>query len=86
MLQGLGGGIAATAVSLSGKNTGKNIMIAGFVFQVFSLILFALCCSEFALRARSNKGDRNHRFVDIASLLPFKGFSYGMLPLRLAVS
>lgn len=48
-------GIAATAVSLSGENSGKNIMVIGLVFRVFSLVLFALCCSGFALRVGSNK-------------------------------
>jgi len=80
------GGIAVTAVSLSGKNTGKNIMIVGLAFGVFSLILFALCCSGFALRMGSNKGGGGRRFVGIASSLLFKGLLYGMLSLWLAVS
>ena len=85
MLRGLGGGIAVTTVSLFGKNTGKNIMIVGLVFRVFSFVLFALCCSGFALRVGSNKAGGGRRFVGIASLLLFKGLLYGMLSLRLAV-
>lgn len=47
VLQGLGSGIAATAHSTSGKNLGKNVMVAGLAIQVFSLLLLATCCGEF---------------------------------------
>ena len=78
VLQGLGGGIAATANSTSGKNLGKNIMVAGLVFQVASLLLFAACCGEFAWRLRKNKAARNPKFTSLVESRLFKYFLCGM--------
>ena len=77
VLQGLGGGVAATANSISGKNLGKNIMIAGLAFQVFSLLLFASCCGEFAWRLRTNKAARNPKFTSLVESRLFKYFLFG---------
>lgn len=86
VLQGLGGGIAATVVPNSGENTGKNIIVAGMVVQVFSLILFAVCCSEFTLRVRLDEGGKDPRFIKIASSRLFKSFLCSAFFLKLDVS
>lgn len=76
VLQGLGGGIAATSKSTSGKNLGKNIMIAGLAFQVASLLLFATCCGEFAWRLKTNKAARNPNFTSLVESPLFKCFLF----------
>ncbi|KAE9376813.1 RTA1-domain-containing protein [Stipitochalara longipes BDJ] len=50
LLQALGGAIASGAASTSTTQMGINIMLAGLSCQVFSLLIFAFCCTEFALR------------------------------------
>jgi hypothetical protein len=52
LLQGAGGGIAATATSRSAGNAGRYIMIAGLCTQVLSLLVFMVLCLEFYLRLR----------------------------------
>lgn len=52
VLQATGGGMASVA---SHNNqpvaTGDNIMIAGLSFQVLTLLVFIICCLDFAIRA-----------------------------------
>jgi len=50
VLQGAGGGVAATANDKKGSDMGVNIMIAGLAFQVVSLLIFIGLCSDFAWR------------------------------------
>ncbi|KAL8657975.1 MAG: hypothetical protein Q9226_001385 [Calogaya cf. arnoldii] len=58
VLQALGGGMASAA-SHSNKNpeTGNYIMLAGLAFQVFTLLVFMLLCTDFAIRTviRTNR-------------------------------
>ncbi|RDW82713.1 hypothetical protein BP6252_03825 [Coleophoma cylindrospora] len=77
LLQAVGGAIASTANTHSGTNTGKNIMLAGLIFQVASLGLFGLCCAEFAWRVRSAKEGRNERYADLTRSTLFKCFLCG---------
>lgn len=79
VLQGAGGGIAATA---SGDNQdqaqmGIDIMIAGLVWQVVSLLLFSCACADFAWRVRHGKGRPNPSFLDLRSSARWTGFLYG---------
>lgn len=53
VLQGAGGGLAATAKTHSAGQTGVNVMIAGLAFQVISLVLFSIICLDFAWRLRN---------------------------------
>lgn len=50
VLQGAGGGVAATADDKKGSDLGVNIMIAGLAFQVVSLVIFIALCSDFTWR------------------------------------
>ncbi|KAF5670636.1 Rta1p-like protein [Fusarium heterosporum] len=51
VLQALGGGMASTAAHLHrNANTGTNIMIAGLVSQVITILAFIICSVDFALR------------------------------------
>jgi hypothetical protein len=50
VLQAAGGALAATSNAANGGgNTGLNVMIAGLVFQVVSLLLFAGLAVDFAV-------------------------------------
>ncbi|KAI4254286.1 MAG: hypothetical protein L6R42_007263 [Xanthoria sp. 1 TBL-2021] len=51
VLQALGGGMASAA-SHSNKNpeTGNHIMVTGLAVQVFTLLVFMLLCTDFAIR------------------------------------
>jgi hypothetical protein len=55
LLQGIGGGIAATARDRKGSQSGTNIMIAGLISQVISMVFFFIVWGDFALRVRRNK-------------------------------
>jgi Na+/phosphate symporter len=77
VLQGAGGGIAATANTTSQSNAGKNIMLAGLVFQVISLTLFAIACAEFAWRVSKNPEQWNQQHINIAASKLFKAFLFG---------
>jgi hypothetical protein len=82
ILQGAGGGIAATAASEdhSQINLGTNIMIGGLSFQVFSLLLFMILCVDFALRIRKvPEPQRNEEYQALRRTRLFKGFLLGML-------
>ncbi|KAF8965859.1 RTA1-like protein [Flammula alnicola] len=50
VVQGLGGGIAATAPDLAGANRGANIMLGGIVFQLIVIIVYAVCAIEYFVR------------------------------------
>lgn len=50
VLQGSGGGISSTANTAELVDVGKNIMLAGLGFQVFSLTLFLICGADIAFR------------------------------------
>ncbi|KAF7916942.1 uncharacterized protein EAE98_010373 [Botrytis deweyae] len=78
VLQAVGGAIASTADTLDDKDLGKNIMLAGLAFQVFSLILFAILCTEFAWRVRRAQGAWNARYIDLVSSALFKSFLGGL--------
>jgi hypothetical protein len=55
VLQGAGGGMAATAKDAKGSRTGVNIMIAGLVSQVVTMSLFLTLWADFVLRTRRAK-------------------------------
>ncbi|KAF8956219.1 RTA1 like protein-domain-containing protein [Flammula alnicola] len=50
VVQGLGGGLAATASDFAGANRGANIMLGGIVFQLIVIIAYAICAIEYFVR------------------------------------
>ncbi|KAF4617560.1 hypothetical protein D9613_006420 [Agrocybe pediades] len=50
VVQGVGGGIAATANTLKGANLGAHIMLGGIGFQFLIIILFSLFALEYFYR------------------------------------
>jgi len=86
LLQAIGGAIAATADTPDVADKGVNIMIAGLVFQVASLILFLILWGEFALCARAAPADKiEQRFSDVRSSFRFKAFCCSEYTQRLGV-
>ncbi|EEP79694.1 hypothetical protein UREG_04540 [Uncinocarpus reesii 1704] len=60
ILQGAGGGVASMAVQSDGDpKPGTNVMVAGLVFQVCSLLAFILLTLEFVWRARATRSAAN---------------------------
>jgi hypothetical protein len=55
IIQAVGGGKASTATTRKGANLGGHIMLAGIVFQLVSLIIYAICAAEFFLRYLKDK-------------------------------
>jgi hypothetical protein len=55
LLQGVGGGLAATAKDSKGSRSGVNIMIAGLVSQVVTMSCFLALWADFAIRTRRAK-------------------------------
>jgi len=74
VLQALGGGIASSSNTVSGSNLGKNLMLAGLVFQVVSLLLFAILCGEFAWRVMYFKSSWNAQYLSLLNSKKFKAF------------
>ncbi|KIW02276.1 uncharacterized protein PV09_06426 [Verruconis gallopava] len=83
VLQGTGGGIAATANGVAGSNAGRNIMLAGLVFQVFSLLVFMGLWLEFIFRL--SKTDNHHKDMRFIDLRASKRFLWFQCALWLAV-
>jgi hypothetical protein len=75
-LQGAGGGVAATATTVSMNKTGKDLLIAGLVFQVVSLSVFALLCLDLYFRFRS--AALNPTFTSLRSSIKFRIFLFAL--------
>ncbi|KAJ8522070.1 hypothetical protein ONZ45_g1285 [Pleurotus djamor] len=61
VIQGVGGGIAASAADGDGDAvTGGNIMLGGIIFQLVAITLYSICAVEFFMRYL---GDRPVRSV-----------------------
>ncbi|KAL2073396.1 hypothetical protein VTL71DRAFT_10720 [Oculimacula yallundae] len=78
VLQALGGALASMADTKSQADLGKNIMMAGLVFQVVSLTCFATAATEFGLRVWKAQGQWNPRYLRIVATRLFKAFLIGL--------
>lgn len=61
ILQGAGGGLAATANDKAGSDLGIDVMMAGLAFQVIALVIFVSLCGDFAWRLHKAKGSPSKR-------------------------
>jgi hypothetical protein len=78
VLQGAGGGLAATADDQSGSDTGRGIMIAGLVSQLISIMVFMGLWLEFTWRLHNVRdSNKNVQFVELRATRQFKLFTYG---------
>ncbi|KAK9341982.1 RTA-like protein [Lipomyces starkeyi] len=78
LLQASGGAIASGSGSSSGM-TGKNLMLAGLIFQVVATLLFMAACTEFAWRVHQaglDARDPNH--VGLRNSRLFHVFLWGL--------
>ncbi|TVY22418.1 Sphingoid long-chain base transporter [Lachnellula hyalina] len=79
VLQGAGGGLAATADDNSGSETGRAIMVAGVVFQVVSLLVFMGLWLEFIFRLRrTSESAKDVRFLELRVTKKFTWFQYAL--------
>lgn len=79
VLQGTGGGLAATADDHSGSETGRAIMVAGVVFQVVSLLIFMGLWLEFLTRLRkTSESAKNVHFIELRNTKKFTWFQYAL--------
>lgn len=73
-LQGAGGGVASAATKDSTLALGNHLMLAGLIFQIVSLVLFALACGDFAIRAKRFASSRNPEYSKLRASTKFRGF------------
>ncbi|TEA15886.1 Sphingoid long-chain base transporter RSB1 [Colletotrichum sidae] len=79
VLQGAGGGIAATADTHEGAEAGRAIMLAGVVFQVASLFTFMGLWLEFIFRLReTTESAKDVRFIELRDGKRFAWFQYAL--------
>jgi hypothetical protein len=85
LVQSGGGGIAASANTPSQNDLGINVMLAGLIFQVVSLALFAACCADFAYRVHRKRGATLSEHGDLTESRLFKAFLYALSYATLAI-
>ncbi|KAH6663521.1 RTA1 like protein-domain-containing protein [Halenospora varia] len=73
-LQGAGGGVASAATKDSTMQLGNHLMLAGLIFQIVSLVLFAIACFDFAFRVRTHKSWKVPNYRQLRRSTRFKGF------------
>ncbi|RFU27688.1 hypothetical protein B7463_g8637, partial [Scytalidium lignicola] len=78
VLQGLGGGIAASANKQTQIDVGVDIMLAGLGFQVFSIAVFALLCTDFAWRLYKNRNTWSDQHAALQESRLFRAFLIGL--------
>lgn len=61
ILQAAGGAVTSIADEKSLSDIGVNIMIAGLVFQVASIIVFSILVIEYGIRAVKGKRARSEK-------------------------
>lgn len=77
VLQAAGGAIAASTKVGSKQQVGINLMIAGLAFQVVSLFLFMVLCTDFALSIRRQKASLDPAYAALRGSIKFKAFLFG---------
>ncbi|KAJ7664512.1 RTA1 like protein [Mycena polygramma] len=64
VVQGLGGGLAASADDEAGANMGAHIMLGGIIFQFVAIIVYTACAIDFL---RNYNGSRPVREVQLSA-------------------
>ncbi|KAL8801817.1 MAG: hypothetical protein Q9182_004224 [Xanthomendoza sp. 2 TL-2023] len=85
ILQGAGGGIAASADSESTSDVGANLMLAGIVWQVFTLIVFAALAGDFVLRVKRARSDLALAASELLQSTKFRLFTAGLVTAYLTI-
>jgi len=80
ILQGAGGGLAATADSGSStQDLGTNLMIAGVIFQVVTLSIFGYLLAEYTLRTYRRRDKLSVAASDLLSSWKFRLFAAAII-------
>ncbi|KAI9049869.1 hypothetical protein LZ554_006018 [Drepanopeziza brunnea f. sp. 'monogermtubi'] len=74
ILESVGVAIASTSKTEKQTSIGKNIEMAGLVFQVVALVLFATAATDFGIRARRARGEWDERYRSVVKTPIFKAF------------
>jgi hypothetical protein len=86
ILQGVGGGLSAGAGDNTKlRNVGADLMIAGVVFQVVTLIVFALLVAQYIIRTRNQLNNMSLEAKLLIEKSKFKGFIAALTIAFLAV-
>ncbi|KAL8723978.1 MAG: hypothetical protein Q9166_008199 [cf. Caloplaca sp. 2 TL-2023] len=85
VLQGAGGGLAASADSQSTQDAGSNLMLAGIVWQVFTLVVFAALAGDFVLRVSRARSNLTLTASELLKSTKFKLFSAGLVTAYLTI-
>lgn len=86
LLQAAGGAIASSAETKDLTDLGINIMIAGVSWQVFSLVVFAILCGQFAWKVRKAQPfDFNLQFSGLRQTKPFVMFLWSLAAASLLI-
>ncbi|KAI4198287.1 MAG: hypothetical protein LQ350_005370 [Teloschistes chrysophthalmus] len=78
ILQGAGGGIAASASTNSAADAGSHLMLAGIIWQVFTLAVFLVLAADFGFRAYGHRSTHSIAAVELRRTLKFKLFLAGL--------
>jgi len=79
LLQAIGGAIADTANTTSGRNTGADIMVAGLVLQAVSLAVFLVVVADYAWSCRKGILNMQPEKQVARNRMLFKLFMAGLL-------
>lgn len=74
MLQAIGGGVSSASGNLSVLNIGTNIMIAGLVTQVFTLLVFGVLAADYGFSIYKHRQNLNPATASLRQTLQFKLF------------
>lgn len=86
VLQGAGGGIAATADNGSSLlDVGTNMMIAGVVFQVVILAIFAYFLAEYTLRTYRRRDQLSSESIALLHKTSFRCFMFAIIVAYLGI-
>ncbi|KAL8921491.1 MAG: hypothetical protein Q9172_003996 [Xanthocarpia lactea] len=86
ILQGAGGGLAASVEEQSLKDHGSNLMLAGIVWQVFTLIVFAALAGDFVLRVSRARSNLPLAASELLRCTKFQMFSAGLVTAYLTIT
>lgn len=85
VLQGAGGGISATANSVSTQETGNDLALAGIVFQVFTLICFGSLAIHYYIRRRAGTSPLSKEAELLRERLSFQLFLVSLVVAYLCI-
>lgn len=79
ILQGAGGGIAATANTEANQNIGNNLMMAGISWQVATLLGFGILVGDYVYRAYKGRNGFTQATVNLLASRNFKLFASSII-------